>query len=37
MAQHLLVGADRFALARLRRICEGRLCDTVEVSLCCKA
>lgn len=31
MAQHLLVAADRFALARLRRICERRLCDTVEV------
>lgn len=31
MAQHLLVAADRFALARLRRICERRLCETVEV------
>ena len=34
MAQHLLVAADRFALARLRRICEGRLCETVEVRPC---
>lgn len=32
MAQHLLVAADRFALPRLRRICERRLCETVEVS-----
>lgn len=31
MAQHLLVAADRYALARLRRICERRLCETVEV------
>ena len=33
MAQHLLVAADRFCLARLRRICERRLCESVEVSL----
>lgn len=33
MAQHLLVAADRFALARLRRICERRLCETVEVRI----
>jgi speckle-type POZ protein len=26
--QHLLVAADRFDLARLRAICESRLCDT---------
>ena len=32
MAQHLLVAADRFQLPRLRRICERRLCETVEVS-----
>ena len=32
MAQHLLVAADRFCLARLRRICERRLCESVEVS-----
>ena len=32
MAQHLLVAADRFQLARLRRICERRLCETVEVT-----
>ncbi|KAK9826376.1 hypothetical protein WJX81_005251 [Elliptochloris bilobata] len=31
MAQHLLVAADRFQLGRLRRICERRLCETVEV------
>jgi hypothetical protein len=31
MAQHLLVAADRYALSRLRRICERRLCETVEV------
>ncbi len=33
MAQHLLVAADRFQLPRLRRICERRLCETVEVLL----
>ena len=33
MAQHLLVAADRFQLSRLRRICERRLCETVEVIL----
>ena len=32
MAQHLLVAADRFQLPRLRRICERRLCETVEVT-----
>jgi len=32
MAQHLLVAADRFALSRLRRICERRLCERVDVS-----
>eukprot|EP00884_Botryococcus_braunii_P022298 jgi/Botrbrau1/8752/Bobra.0090s0026.1 len=31
MAQHLLVAADRYQLLRLRRICESRLCETVEV------
>jgi hypothetical protein len=31
MAQHLLVAADRFELERLRRICERRLCETVDV------
>ena len=31
LAQHLLVAADRFQLSRLRRICEQRLCETVEV------
>lgn len=32
MAQHLLAAADRFQLGRLRRICERRLCESVEVS-----
>ena len=32
MAQHLLVAADRFALSRLRRICERRLCERVDIS-----
>lgn len=31
LAQHLLVAADRFEMPRLRRICERRLCETVEV------
>ncbi len=35
MAQHLLVAADRFQLPRLRRICERRLCETVEVLILC--
>ena len=35
MAQHLLVAADRFQLPRLRRICERRLCETVEVFFLC--
>ena len=30
MAQHLLVAADQFELARLRAICEQRLCETVD-------
>lgn len=34
MAQHLLVAADRYQLSRLRRICERRLCETVEVISC---
>lgn len=33
LAQHLLVAADKFQLLRLRRICERRLCETVEVRL----
>lgn len=31
MAQHLLVASDRFELIRLRRICERRLCESVDV------
>lgn len=31
MAQHLLAAADKYQLVRLRRICERRLCDTVDV------
>ncbi|GBF94017.1 hypothetical protein Rsub_07285 [Raphidocelis subcapitata] len=30
MAQHLLVAADMYQLGRLRRICERRLCETVD-------
>ena len=36
LAQHLLVAADRFQLPRLRRICERRLCETVEVRQSCR-
>jgi speckle-type POZ protein len=32
LAQHLLAAADRFALTRLRRICERRLCETVDAA-----
>jgi speckle-type POZ protein len=31
MAQHLLVAADLYQLTRLRRICERRLCETVDL------
>jgi speckle-type POZ protein len=31
MAQHLLAAADQLQLERLRRICERRLCETVDV------
>lgn len=31
MAQHLLVAADQYQLNRLRRICEKRLCESVDV------
>eukprot|EP00803_Ostreobium_quekettii_P004434 evm.model.scf_2187.2 EVM.evm.TU.scf_2187.2 scf_2187:11453-16415(-) len=31
IAQHLLEAADRYQLVRLRRICERRLCQTVDV------
>jgi hypothetical protein len=31
LLQHLLVAADQYQLSRLRRICEKRLCDTVDV------
>ncbi|KXZ44695.1 hypothetical protein GPECTOR_63g23 [Gonium pectorale] len=30
MAQHLLAAADAMALERLRRLCERRLCETVD-------
>ena len=32
MAQHLLVAADRYEMPRLRRICERRLTETIDVS-----
>lgn len=31
MAQHLLAAADLYQLSRLRRICERRLCESVDV------
>eukprot|EP00798_Chlamydomonas_sp_ICE-L_P022715 gene22715-29876_t len=31
MAQHLLVAADQYQLVRLRKICERRLCESVDV------
>lgn len=31
MAQHLLAAADLYQLTRLRRICERRLCESVDV------
>jgi hypothetical protein len=31
MAQHLLAAADMYQLTRLRRICERRLCESVDV------
>jgi len=31
MTQHLLAAADRFNLARLRTICERKLCESMEV------
>jgi speckle-type POZ protein len=31
MAQHLLVAADMYQLTRLSRMCERRLCETVDV------
>lgn len=35
MAQHLLAAADRYALDRLRLICESKLCETVDVDTVC--
>jgi hypothetical protein len=31
MAQHLLAAADMWQLTRLRRICERRLCESVDI------
>lgn len=37
MAQHLLVAADRFALDKLRRSCEKKLCEGLDVTNVCTA